>query len=180
MRYCENCGKEIPEGSGFCPECGAHQTVISAGRSFDLRYISVLIISIIQIGLWNIKSITVDLYFTKPSFSLNDALNTASSLAGFVDSGNMKYLKIINYVFYAFMIFVILYSLLRMGGFKITRIPVILIETVICIALFGFMIYAATSSSADYMKFGFVYLSMIILCPVNALVLRASELHDDK
>lgn len=23
--YCRNCGKEIPDGSSFCPECGASQ-----------------------------------------------------------------------------------------------------------------------------------------------------------
>lgn len=28
--YCNNCGKEIPENSGFCPECGAAQKVSAA------------------------------------------------------------------------------------------------------------------------------------------------------
>jgi uncharacterized membrane protein YvbJ len=23
MKYCQNCGKEIPENASFCPECGA-------------------------------------------------------------------------------------------------------------------------------------------------------------
>lgn len=32
--YCTNCGKKIPDGSNFCPECGAKLNVSSSNPSF--------------------------------------------------------------------------------------------------------------------------------------------------
>lgn len=30
--YCGNCGKEIKEGSAFCPACGAKVVIVKTGR----------------------------------------------------------------------------------------------------------------------------------------------------
>ena len=32
--FCQKCGKELPDGSSFCPYCGAHTNVSSNNSSF--------------------------------------------------------------------------------------------------------------------------------------------------
>ena len=169
MRYCENCGKEIPDGSSFCPECGSHQTVISTKSSFDLKYVAILVISVIQMFLWNAESIDVALFISKMHFSINDVLSTASSLGEYVDFRNMKYLNVINIVFYACAVLVIIYSLCKMFGTKISRIPAVIIEIVFFLLLMYALIRIAFSSEADYVSFNFMYYLLIISTGLNAL-----------
>lgn len=169
MRYCENCGKEIPEGSSFCPECGSRQTVISTKSSFDLRYVTILVISVIQTLLWNAKSIDVIFFLSKISFSINDVLSTASTFGEYVDFGNMKYLNVINIVFYICTVLVIVYSLCKMFGAKISCIPVVIVEIIIFLLLIYALIGMAFSPEADYVSFNFMYYLLIMSTGLNAL-----------
>jgi len=34
MKYCHNCGKEIPQGADYCPECGYHIAYVSPARNW--------------------------------------------------------------------------------------------------------------------------------------------------
>lgn len=33
--FCQKCGKELPNGSSFCPYCGAHTNISSSNSSFS-------------------------------------------------------------------------------------------------------------------------------------------------
>ena len=75
--YCGNCGKEIKEGSAFCPACGAKVVIVKTGRENSKKknrkkiFIPVLLIIIIAIiGIKN-KPV-VEKFLTKNNVQKDD------------------------------------------------------------------------------------------------------------
>lgn len=79
--YCGNCGKEIKEGSAFCPACGAKVVIVKTGRENSKKknrkkfFIPVLLIIIIAIiGIKNVSNIkpVVEKFLTKNNVQKDD------------------------------------------------------------------------------------------------------------
>lgn len=79
--YCGNCGKEIKEGSAFCPACGAKVVIVETGRENSKKksrkffFIPVLLIIIIAIiGIKNVSNIkpVVEKFLTKNNVQKDD------------------------------------------------------------------------------------------------------------
>ena len=79
--YCGNCGKEIKEGSAFCPACGAKVVIVKTGRENSKKknrkkiFIPVLLIIIIAIiGIKNVSNIKpgVEKFLTKNNVQKDD------------------------------------------------------------------------------------------------------------
>lgn len=50
---CKNCGKEIPDDSAFCPNCGNSANVNRSNEKFQFKNLSLKgILVIIAVGIW--------------------------------------------------------------------------------------------------------------------------------
>ena len=50
---CKNCGKEIPEDSTFCPNCGNITNSNKSNKKFQLKTLSLkTILMAIAVGIW--------------------------------------------------------------------------------------------------------------------------------
>lgn len=171
-RYCENCGREIPENSGFCPECGAQQALISTSHEFNFAQLIALAIAIAQIFLWNAKSIRVDMFFIKLDISLNELFAGSSSIGSYLDLDNLKMLNFVNILFYALIVLVIVCTLLKVIGVYHGKLMVSALELLLLVMLFVIFIAIICNLGdyKDYVSFTFTYLLSIITCLVQAVL----------
>lgn len=50
---CKNCGKEFPDGSAFCPNCGNITNSNKSNKKFQLKTLSLKsILMAIAVGIW--------------------------------------------------------------------------------------------------------------------------------
>lgn len=165
-KFCENCGKEIPDNSGFCPECGAQQTTISTFKGFEgnpnLNCLIITGLTIFQIILWNLKSVKVSSFFLSISFSLNDILSGVGEIGSMMDNDSVKSLKFINVCFYLLMALMVIISLYSALKGKMNVVVPTIIEVILGIALIGTMIYVSIKSG-DYVDISFTFVYWLLI-----------------
>ena len=164
MKYCENCGKEIPENSDFCPECGYRQNTLLSTRAngsfFDMGALIVAVLAIVQIILWNISKVNINAFFINLSFSFNDLFVSAPALLKQFGYDGLGYLSYINYLFYAVTIALAVIAILTK---KKAKIPMMICQIIILAILLGMQIVIAVKlgDMSSFVKMDWGYWAFI-------------------
>jgi len=146
MPYCEKCGFKLPEGAGFCPNCGA---IIKKGEEIS-ESPNVSLAKYLQLGLLGaLLSVTISYFFSEAQLYF---------IPSFISSLAIIYL----------------YRVGKLKDALITAMIVYLFEEAILSALFFGSVYASNTSLAyvyaDYGVPTLVDVIMYVASPITSII----------
>lgn len=89
---CKNCGKEIPEDSTFCPNCGKPTNNIKGGyKKFHFKNLSLKsILVIIAIGIWMLVLQNLGIIPVTQDVRVKNTIDADVSGSVYVDGGTIS------------------------------------------------------------------------------------------